>query len=117
MTIRSHDQYNTTVYGLDDRYRGVYKARRVVFLHPDDIASLGLAEQQLVDLVSTYSGVRRVARRFAVVPYDIPRRCAAAYFPEANVLVPLDHHADASLTPASKSIVITIAPAAHPAPA
>ncbi|HWE39430.1 MAG TPA: FdhF/YdeP family oxidoreductase [Isosphaeraceae bacterium] len=113
MTIRSHDQYNTTVYGLDDRYRGVYKARRVVFLHPDDIAALGLADHPLVDLVSTYAGVRRVAPRFAVVPYDIPRRCAAAYFPEANVLVPVDHFADASLTPASKSIVITVEPSAE----
>jgi molybdopterin-dependent oxidoreductase alpha subunit len=110
MTIRSHDQYNTTVYGLDDRYRGVYHERRVVFLNPDDVAELGLVERQMVDLVGEFRGERRVAPRFIVVPYDIPRRCAATYFPEANVLVPVDDFADGSRTPASKSVVIRVGP-------
>ncbi len=110
MTIRSHDQYNTTIYGLDDRYRGVYKERRVVFLNRDDIADLGLEERQVVDLIGEFQGERRVASRFIVVAYDIPRRCAATYFPEANVLVPVDDFADGSRTPASKSVVIRVVP-------
>lgn len=108
MTIRSHDQYNTTVYGLDDRYRGVRGTRRVVLLHPDDIVALGLAAGGAVDLHSDFEGERRTARNFFVVPYPIPRRCAATYFPEANVLVPLGSFADKSRTPASKSVVITV---------
>ena len=112
MTIRSHDQFNTTIYGNDDRYRGVYNERRVVFMHPDDIGNLGLQEKQVVDLHSQYTGKRRTAHRFVVVPYDIPRGCAAAYFPETNVLVPIDSKAEKSHTPTSKSIVITVTPAA-----
>jgi molybdopterin-dependent oxidoreductase alpha subunit len=108
MTIRSHDQFNTTVYGLDDRYRGVYNGRRVVFLNRDDIKAAGLSEGQVVDLISHFEGEERVARRFAVVPYSIPRRCAATYFPETNVLVPLRSVAEKSNTPASKSVVISI---------
>ncbi|MHC5539376.1 molybdopterin dinucleotide binding domain-containing protein, partial [Singulisphaera rosea] len=111
MTVRSHDQYNTTIYGLDDRYRGVYHERRVVFLNPSDVAEFGLINRQVVDLIGEFRGERRVARRFIVVPYDIPRRCAATYFPEANVLVPVDDFADGSRTPASKSVVIRIVPA------
>jgi molybdopterin-dependent oxidoreductase alpha subunit len=111
MTMRSHDQFNTTIYGLDDRYRGIHNGRRVVFLNPEDIRSSGLAEGQVVDLIGEYEGERRVARRFRIVPYDIPRRCAATYFPEANVLVPLQHYAEKSHTPASKSVVISIRPA------
>lgn len=111
MTIRSHDQFNTTIYGNDDRYRGVYNERRVVFMHPDDIGNLGLREKQVVDLHSLYSGSTRTAHRFVVVPYDIPRGCAAAYFPETNVLVPIDSKAEKSNTPTSKSIVITLTPA------
>jgi molybdopterin-dependent oxidoreductase alpha subunit len=110
MTIRSHDQYNTTVYGLDDRYRGVYHERRVIFMNPLDIAELGLVERQVVDLIGEFRGEARVAPRFIVVPYDIPRRCAATYFPEANVLVPIDDIADGSRTPASKSVVIRVVP-------
>lgn len=110
MTIRSHDQFNTTIYGLDDRYRGVHHGRRVVFLNADDVAAAGLAEGQLVDLTSHFQGERRVARQFAVRPYAIPPRCAATYFPEANVLVPIGATAEKSNTPASKSVVITIAP-------
>ena len=112
MTIRSHDQYNTTVYGLDDRYRGVRGERRVVFVNPDDMVALGLVERQLVDLVSEHAGEERLATRFIVVPYDVPPGCAATYFPEANPLVPLDATADKSNTPVSKSVIIRIQPAA-----
>jgi len=115
MTVRSHDQYNTTVYGLDDRYRGVYKERRVVFMNAVDVEELGLVDRQVVDLIGEYRGERRVAPRFIVVPYDIPRRCAATYFPEANVLVPIDDYADGSRTPASKSVVIRVVPTDSPA--
>ncbi|RKH33438.1 hypothetical protein D7Y13_17170 [Corallococcus praedator] len=110
MTLRSHDQYNTTVYGLDDRYRGIHQGRRVVFLHPEDVKARGLSAGQKVDLTSHFQGQTRVAREFLVVPYNIPRACAATYFPEANVLVPVDSHAEKSRTPTSKSIVITVAP-------
>jgi molybdopterin-dependent oxidoreductase alpha subunit len=108
MTIRSHDQFNTTVYSADDRYRGVSGGRRVVFLNADDAREQGLAEGDAVDLVSRFDGVERVARNFRVVPYPIPRRCAATYFPEANVLVPIGHVAERSNTPASKSVVISL---------
>ena len=110
MTIRSHDQFNTSIYGLDDRYRGVYGGRRVVFLNRDDIRAANLAEGGLVDLISHFDGEERVARRFVVVPYSIPQRCAATYFPETNVLVPLGSVADKSNTPVSKSVVISIRP-------
>lgn len=110
MTIRSHDQFNTTVYDLHDRYRGVHGTRMVVFLHPADIAERGLTEGQLVDLHShtTEDGLTRTAPGFAVVPYDIPRGCAAAYFPETNVLVSKDSYAIGSRTPLSKFIPITV---------
>jgi len=110
MTIRSHDQYNTTIYGLDDRYRGVHNERRVVFLNPADMAELGLVERQLVDLISEWIDGERVVESFIVVPFELPRRCAATYFPEANPLVPLDSIADRSRTPTSKSIVIRVRP-------
>jgi molybdopterin-dependent oxidoreductase alpha subunit len=110
MTMRSHDQFNTTIYGLDDRYRGIRNGRRIVFLNAQDMRAASLAEGQLVNLISRYDGKQRVARGFRVVPYNIPRRCAATYFPEANVLVPVDYFADKSHTPASKSVVITICP-------
>jgi len=110
MTIRSHDQYNTTIYGLNDRYRGIHNERRVVFLHPADIAELGLVDRQVVDLVSEWSDGERIAESFIVVPFEIPRRCAATYFPEANPLIPLDSVADRSRTPTSKSVVIRVRP-------
>ena len=110
MTMRSHDQYNTTIYGLDDRYRGVRGERRVVFMNRQDMAEQGLVERQLVDLVSEWHDGDRVARSFIVVPYDLPRRNCATYFPEANVLVPLDSYADRSNTPTSKSVVIRVLP-------
>jgi molybdopterin-dependent oxidoreductase alpha subunit len=108
MTMRSHDQFNTTIYGLDDRYRGIHNGRRVVFLNPDDIRLGGFHEGQKVDLMSHFEGEERVAHRFTIVTYSIPRRCAATYFPEANVLVPVRNFADKSNTPASKSVVISI---------
>jgi len=111
MTIRSHDQFNTSVYTENDRYRGISEGRRVVFLNEADIADAGLRAQQVVDLVSHFEGEERIARQFVVVPYDIPRRCAATYFPEANVLVPVRHVALKSNTPVSKSVVISIRPA------
>ncbi|WP_034276880.1 FdhF/YdeP family oxidoreductase [Actinospica robiniae] len=110
-TVRSHDQYNTTIYGLDDRYRGVHQGRRVVFVHPDDIRELDLQDAQLVDLTSEWSdGVVRRADAFRVVSYPTARGCAAAYFPETNVLVPLDSTAETSNTPTSKSIVVRLEP-------
>ena len=111
MTIRSHDQFNTSVYTENDRYRGISDGRRVVFLNEADIAAAGLRARQVVDLVSHFEGEERIARKFVVVPYDIPRRCAATYFPEANVLVPVRHVALKSNTPVSKSVVIRIRPA------
>jgi molybdopterin-dependent oxidoreductase alpha subunit len=108
MTIRSHDQFNTSVYSENDRYRGISNGRRVVFLNEQDIEAAGLRPRQLVDLVSHFNGEERVAPQFAVTPYDIPRSCAATYFPEANVLVPVGSVAEKSNTPASKSVVISI---------
>lgn len=107
-TVRSHDQFNTTVYGLDDRYRGVEGGRRVVFVHEDDLRTLGLTDGDTVDLVSVWSDGERRAEGFRAVSYPTPRGCAAAYFPEANVLVPLDSTAEVSNTPASKSVVIRL---------
>lgn len=110
MTVRSHDQFNTTIYGLNDRYRGVYNGRRVIFMNPDDVRESGLQQGQFVDLTSHYAGEERVARHFMVAPHSIPRGCTATYFPEANVLIPINSTADRSNTPTSKSVVITIAP-------
>ncbi|MCB9642239.1 MAG: FdhF/YdeP family oxidoreductase [Myxococcales bacterium] len=116
MTIRSHDQYNTTIYGLDDRYRGIYNERRVVLIHPLDLKEAGFTSRQVVDLIGEYKGEVRIAERFRLVPYPIPRRCVATYFPEANVLVPLHHKAERSHTPASKSIPIRIIPSKSASP-
>ena len=110
MTIRSHDQFNTSVYTLNDRYRGISDNRQVVFLNEDDINAAGLQAGQVVDLVSHFEGEERIAPRFTIVPYDIPRGCAATYFPEANVLVPVRSVAEKSNTPVSKSVVISIRP-------
>ncbi len=108
-TLRSHDQYNTTVYGLDDRYRGISNGRRVVLVNPDDARELKLADGSYVDLVSEWKdGVERRAPGFRVVHYPTARGCAAAYYPETNVLVPLDATADVSNTPASKSVVVRL---------
>jgi molybdopterin-dependent oxidoreductase alpha subunit len=110
-TLRSHDQYNTTIYGLDDRYRGIHGGRRVVLVHPDDATAAGLPDGSYADLTSEgEDGSERTAPGFRVVHYPTARGCAAAYFPETNVLVPLDHTADTSGTPASKSVVIRLTP-------
>ncbi|MFC5181411.1 FdhF/YdeP family oxidoreductase [Actinomadura harenae] len=111
-TVRSHDQYNTTIYGLDDRYRGVKAGRRVVFVNPDDLTALGLADGATVDLVSEWTdGTERRAPAFRIIAYPTARGCAAAYFPETNVLVPLDSTAEVSNTPTSKSVVVRLEPA------
>ncbi len=107
-TIRAHDQYNTTIYGLHDRYRGVHNERRVVLMHADDIASLGGKAEQVVDVKSDYGGTVRWARKFQLVPYSIPRGCVAMYFPEANVLVPSEVTARGSNCPISKSVRVRV---------
>ncbi|BBX30349.1 FdhF/YdeP family oxidoreductase [Mycolicibacterium alvei] len=107
-TLRSHDQYNTTIYGLDDRYRGVKGGRRVVFVNPADIERLGFKPDDRVDLVSEFGGEERCAEDFLLVPYSTPAGNAAAYYPETNPLVPLDHTAARSNTPASKAVVIRL---------
>jgi molybdopterin-dependent oxidoreductase alpha subunit len=107
-TVRSHDQFNTTIYGLNDRYRGIRGGRRVVFMNADDMRDRGLDDGMVVDITSHYDGEQRYARRFRVVEYDVPRGCAAAYFPEANVLVAAGSVAEKSNTPASKSIVVSV---------
>jgi len=109
-TVRSHDQFNTTIYGLHDRYRGVYNGRRVIFMNGEDIKAAGLQQGQLADLTSYYKDETRVARHFMVAPIEIARKCTATYFPEANVLVSINNSADRSNTPVSKSVVISIAP-------
>ncbi len=114
-TLRSHDQYNTTIYGLDDRYRGIKGGRRVVFVNPDDIETLGLRADSRVDLVSEWTDPtgllqERRAKDFLVVPYSTPVGNAAAYYPETNPLIPLDHTADRSNTPVSKAVVVRLEP-------
>ena len=108
MSVRSHDQFNTTIYGLDDRYRGIHNGRRVIFLNREDLREMNLKEGDIVDLTSHYEDGQRHAHHFMVVPYDIPRRCAATYFPETNVLVPIGSVAEKSNTPTSKFVIITI---------
>jgi molybdopterin-dependent oxidoreductase alpha subunit len=106
-TIRSHDQFNTTIYGLSDRYRGIEGGRRVIFLHRDDITSLGFEEGDLVDIISEWKdGSVRQVPTFRIVAYDQPRGCAAAYYPEANPLVALEHTAEGSNQPAYKSVIV-----------
>ncbi len=110
-TVRSHDQYNTTIYGMDDRYRGVYGQRRVVFIHAKDIRALGLADGDWVDIHTVWHDDQlRRADRFRLVEYDIPRGNLAAYYPETNGLVPLSAVADAAGTPTSKSIPVLLVP-------
>jgi len=108
MTIRSHDQFNTTIYGLNDRYRGITNERRVIFMNKKDIADLGFKAGDVVDLFNEHNGVERVARKFIIIEFSIPEKCTATYFPETNVLVPIDSVADKSNTPTSKYIVLKI---------
>lgn len=108
MTIRSHDQFNTTIYGLDDRYRGIYNERRVIMMNRQDMNDQQLKEGDVVDLYNHHEGIERVAHKFIVVPYPIPQTCAATYFPETNVLVPINSVAEKSNTPVSKLVIITL---------
>ncbi len=116
-SLRSHDQFNTTIYGHNDRYRGIKKGRHVVFINPEDITELGLEDGQNVDIHGVHDdGVERVLRAFRVVSYPTSRGCAAAYYPEANVLVPLSEVAQGSNTPLSKQVIVRFEPSVHRAP-
>ena len=108
MTIRSHDQFNTTIYGLDDRYRGVTNERRVIFMNEHDMQRLELESKDVVDIFNFDGGIERVARQFVVVPFPIPQGCTATYFPETNVLVPITNTADKSNTPVSKLVLVKV---------
>ncbi len=108
MTIRSHDQFNTTIYGLNDRYRGIYNERRVVLMNIQDMNKLGLKKLDVINMISNYEGIERKAVNFLVIDYNIPKGNMAAYFPETNVLVPYNHFADKSNTPISKSIIVRV---------
>lgn len=108
MTIRSHDQFNTTIYGLDDRYRGIQKGRRVVLMNREDILESDFQAGEFIDLYNYHEGIERVAPHFMIVAYDIPKGCIGTYFPEANPLVPVKQFAKRSFTPASKSVVVQI---------
>jgi anaerobic selenocysteine-containing dehydrogenase len=108
MTIRSHDQFNTTIYGLEDRYRGIHNERRVIFMNPKDIAKAGFKAGDKVDLFNYYGDIERVARLFIIVSYNIPEGNTATYYPECNVLVPIDSVAIKSNTPTSKLVIIKI---------
>jgi molybdopterin-dependent oxidoreductase alpha subunit len=108
MTIRSHDQFNTTIYGLDDRYRGVLNERRVIFMNEKDITRLGFKAGDIVDLYNYHDGVERVAHKFIIIAFSIPEKCTATYFPETNVLVPINSTADKSNTPTSKMIILKL---------
>ncbi|MCD9199015.1 FdhF/YdeP family oxidoreductase [Aeromicrobium wangtongii] len=112
-TLRSHDQFNTVIYGLSDRYRGIEDGRRVVFVHPDDIVTQGFHDGDLVDIVAHWEDddVKRVAEGFRIVAYDTPRGSSAAYYPETNPLVPLDSTATGSNQPSSKSVIVRLVPA------
>lgn len=107
-TVRSHDQFNTTIYGLNDRYRGILNERRVILMNKKDIASRGLTKGDVVDIWGEFKGKKRHAPRFLVVPYNVPAQCCVTYFPETNVLVPIDSVADKSNTPTSKLIRVTL---------
>ena len=108
MTIRSHDQFNTTIYGLDDRYRGIYNERRVILMNKSDITRLGFKTGDHVDIFNHHGNKERVARRFIIIAYSIPEGCCATYFPETNVLVPINSTAAKSNTPTSKWVVVTL---------
>ncbi|HZW51976.1 MAG TPA: molybdopterin dinucleotide binding domain-containing protein, partial [Rudaea sp.] len=109
MTMRSNDQFNTTVYGYDDRFRGIRGTRDVVLMNADDIAQAGLHEGQMVKLVSDAGdGIAREVAGLAVVAFDIPRGCIGGYYPECNPLIPLSHHTVFSMLPAAKSVPVRI---------
>ncbi len=108
MTIRSHDQFNTTIYGLDDRYRGVYNERRVIFMNEEDMKERGFKKFDVLNITSLYDKIKRQAFNFKVIPYAIPKGDIAAYYPETNILVPYNHFADRSYTPISKSVKVIL---------
>jgi anaerobic selenocysteine-containing dehydrogenase len=108
MTIRSHDQFNTTVYSQNDRYRGIKDSRLVIFMHPTDIETAGLAADVTVSITSHHEGATRSMQGFRIVPFNIPLGCVATYYPETNPLIPVKHVADGSNTPAYKSVVVSI---------
>lgn len=116
MTVRSHDQFNTTIYGLNDRYRGISKERRILFMNPRDMAERGLKPLTEIDIFGTSGDRDRVVHRFLAVPYEIPRRAVSGYFPELNPLVPIDLVAEISNTPCSKSIPVQVVPSEGPTP-
>ncbi|MCJ8344480.1 FdhF/YdeP family oxidoreductase, partial [bacterium] len=107
MTLRSHDQFNTTIYGLNDRYRGVLNERRVIFVNPEDMKNKGLKEGDIVNIQSHFQQEVREVKKFIIVSYDIPKQCVATYFPETNPLVPLESYANGSMTPTYKSLIVT----------
>jgi anaerobic selenocysteine-containing dehydrogenase len=107
-TLRSHDQYNTTIYGHHDRYRGISGDRHIIMINPDDITRLGHTDGDRVDIVSLLTGPERRARGYRIVAYPTPLGCAAAYYPETNVLIALDHHGPEAHTPAAKAIPIRL---------
>jgi molybdopterin-dependent oxidoreductase alpha subunit len=107
-TVRTHDQFNTTIYGLNDRYRGIFNERRVILINEEDMKDQTLEKGDVVDLWNEHNGIKRCAPRFLVVPYSVPQKCTVTYFPETNVLVPIDSVADKSNTPTSKLVKITI---------
>jgi molybdopterin-dependent oxidoreductase alpha subunit len=109
-TFRSHDQFNTTIYGMDDRYRGIKNERRVIFMNEEDMKERGIAPEEPVDITSHFESETRRAELFLAIPYSTPKGCVAAYYPEANVLVPIKAKADISHTPISKSVVVTVQP-------
>ncbi|MBT9392063.1 FdhF/YdeP family oxidoreductase [Hymenobacter sp. NST-14] len=111
MTVRSHDQFNTTIYDYNDRYRGIHGERRVLFMHEQDMADRGLKAQDLIDITSHFNGQERTVEKFVAVPYDIPRGNVSAYFPEANPLIPIGSVAKKSNTPTSKYVRVTVVPA------
>jgi anaerobic selenocysteine-containing dehydrogenase len=108
MTIRSHDQFNTTIYGMNDRYRGIHKGRRVIFMNEDDMKENSFSKDDYVDITSHFDGETRIAPHFMVVPYNIPKQCVAVYYPEGNVLVPINSVALICRTPTSKSIEVSL---------
>jgi anaerobic selenocysteine-containing dehydrogenase len=112
MTVRSHDQFNTTIYEYNDRYRGIHGERRVLFMNPADMADRGIKAKDLIDITSHYKGEQRRVEKFVAVPYDIPKGNVSAYFPEANPLVPIGSVAKISNTPTSKYVVVTVVPTA-----
>jgi anaerobic selenocysteine-containing dehydrogenase len=107
-TIRSHDQFNTTIYGMDDRYRGIHNERRVVMMNEEDMRQFGFAKHEVVDIISRFNGDERIVENFKIVPIPIAKKCVATYFPEANALVHINAVAHTSNTPASKSVIVRL---------